>query len=326
MEKFCIDSCGAKCVIETDRELKPFFEKSKSYLTFPNLKILVSNFESVQYFLQYRDATFDNKQIYCGDKEIVVHYPAEYISDSNIAYIARYLIEKQFAENSMATCHSACVEKGGKAILLLGGAGSGKTSIALNLCFHHGFRLISNDQTLIGIKDGMLCAFGGTKFLNLRYSSVAENLPFLSYLFYGNDVEGWNDKKIVQASDLGISECYGAVEISEIYVLHLDNRNCNFFEKSGDNWGHNFNLYQNLTENIRCANSAIVDCMGHPIGYVPSYDSEELFFKRVQMINLINNNPNYKYLSGCLTDLLSYILQKRKELLSVPKSLKRLKK
>lgn len=326
MEKFCIDSCGARCIIETDRNVRNFFEKNKSRLTFPNLRILVSDFESVQYFLRYKDSTLDKKFFLCEDKKIFIDYPAEYISDSNIAYISRYLIEKQFAEKSMSTCHSACVEKDGKAILLLGDAGSGKTSVALNLCLYHGFNLISNDQTLIGVKNGRLYAFGGTKFLNLRHSSVAENIPSLCCLFGERNVEGWNDKIVVQASEIGVVEQYNTSEIDEIYILHVDNRSCDFFEKSGDNWGHNFNLYQNLTENIRCANSTIVDCKGHPIGYVPSYDSEELFFKRVQMIGLINDNPNYKYLSGNLVEVLNYILTKRRAILNREGTLNLLRK
>ena len=45
-------------------------------------------------------------------------------------------VEKQFAEKGMFTCHSAAVEKDGKAILLLGNEGAGKTSLALNLCIN----------------------------------------------------------------------------------------------------------------------------------------------------------------------------------------------
>lgn len=312
MKKFCIECCGAKCIIDADRDLRSFFKENSFRLTFPNLKIIVSDFENVKYMLKYRNCLEQDKKINCTDDFIEIYYPGKNLTDSNIAYVSRYLIEKQFAENSMATCHSACVEKDGKAILLLGGSGSGKTSVALNLCLYHNFSLISNDQTLIGLENGILYAYGGTKFLNLRYSSISENVPSLIGLFNCDNIESWSDKIIVQASDLGINEQYNPVEITEIYILHVDNRENNFYEKKGDNWAHNFNLYQNLTENIRNSNSAIVDIKGHPIGYVPSYDSENNFLKRVEMIELIDNNPNYKYLSGSLNEILEYILNKRK--------------
>lgn len=84
------------------------------------------------------------------------------------------------------------------------------------------FNLISNDQTLIGMKDNKLYAFVGTKFLNLRYSSISEN--------------------------------------------------------------------------------------------VPSYDTKELFKKRLSIIELINCNPNYKYISSSLDDTLKFILNNRKKI------------
>jgi hypothetical protein len=235
------------------------------------------------------------------------------LTDSNIAYIARYLIEKQYAINNLCTCHSSCVEKDGHAILFLGGAGAGKTSVALNMCLKHNYKLISNDQTVIGIVGNRLVVLGGTKTLNLRYASIKENVSSLLYLFKNTNIESWNNKIIVQASEIDIKEQYNPVEISEIYVLHIDNKQQQFCYKNGDCWGLNFNLYQNLTENIRNSTSTIVDKYGHPIGYVPSYDNEELYNLRVNIINMINNNENYKYLSGKLDDSIDFILASREK-------------
>ena len=313
MEKFCIDSCGAKCNIDTDRNIKEFFENNKHKLTMPNIKVYDKFDENVNYLLEYRNSSYDKIKIICDDNSIKVRYPAEMLTDSNIAYIARYLLEKQYAINSLCTCHSSCVEKDGKAILFLGGAGSGKTSIALNMCIKHGFKLISNDQTLIGIVDNKLSALGGTKNLSLRYTSVKENIPSLAYLFNDANVEGWGDKIVIQGSEVGIDEQYETTNIEEIYVLHIDNKQKQLFYKSGDCWGLNFNLYQNLSENIRNSISTIVDMYGHPIGYVPSYDNEELYNLRVNIINMINNNDDYRYISGNLDDVINYILNNREK-------------
>ena len=309
MEKFMVSSLGANCIIDSDRNLRKFFEINKTKLSFPNIQI--SDYcEQVKYHLIYRDSTYEGKKIICDDYQIQFNYPTNCLTDSNIAYVSRYLIEKQYAINNMCTCHSACVEKDGKAILLLGGAGAGKTSIALNLCLKYGFNIISNDQTVIGLKDSKIIALGGTKFLNLRKCSIVDNVPSLQYLF-GNNRESWSDKIIVQSSDLGIQEQFGTIEIGEIYILHLDNREKNIIIKKGDSWGNNFNLYQNLSENIRNSISTIVDKYGHPIGYVPSYDTKELFCMRVNLINAINNNTHYEYLSGNLQDIIDYILNNR---------------
>lgn len=67
--------------------------------------------------------------------------------------------------------------------------------------------------------------------MNLRYSSISENVPSLINLFSNKKIESWNDKIIVQASDININEQYNTVEISEVYILHIDNRENTFYEK-----------------------------------------------------------------------------------------------
>lgn len=308
MEKFCIESCGAKCIIDTDVPLLDFFEENKEKILFPNLKIL--NYDSnVKYCLVYRNCNFGEEYFQCEEDLIIVKYPKEKLTQSNIAYIARYLIEKQFASMGMATCHSACVAKNNQAILLLGGAGAGKTSVAINLCAHYGYSLISNDQTTIGIKNNDLYAFGGSHFINLRYSSVKENMPYLEYIFDDKKIDEWNDKKLVTASEIGLLTQYEECPIKKIMFLHVDNRSDTIMIKSGDSWRNNFILYQILTENIRNSLSTIVDKNGYPISYVPSYDTEEYFNYRKDIMTFINSNPNYKTVIGPLSAILGYINQ-----------------
>lgn len=58
---------------------------------------------------------------------------------------------------SSETLHATCVALDGRAVLLLGPSGSGKSDLALRL-FDHGFRLVSDDQTIVSRNDGRLIA------------------------------------------------------------------------------------------------------------------------------------------------------------------------
>jgi len=64
-----------------------------------------------------------------------------------------YLLEKQ----GYVILHGSAVAKNGKAYLFLGGNQVGKTTIALNLVYNHGFKLLSDDYLLI--KKDILFAF-----------------------------------------------------------------------------------------------------------------------------------------------------------------------
>lgn len=306
MEKFCVKSLCAKCNIVTEKNIKNFLINNKCMFNFPIDKIYDYNNSNVPYYLYYFDVPYENRKIVYEANNIIVKYPSNMLTESNIIYIARYLIEKQYAENNFITCHSACIEKNNNAILLLGDAGSGKTSIALNMCLNYGFSLISNDQTIIGLKKKDLIACGGTKFINLRYSSVNENIKTLKYLFKDTVSNVWNDKITVRAMNLGIEEQYKPTIINTILILHIDNRLDKLCVENGDTWGNNFKLYSNLTENIRNSNSTIVDKLGHPIGYIPSFDTEKLYNNRVKMINLINNSK-YLSISGNINDVILFI-------------------
>ena len=58
---------------------------------------------------------------------------------------------------SSENLHATCIARGGRAVLLLGRSGSGKSDLALRL-FDHGFTLVSDDRTLVRREDRRLIA------------------------------------------------------------------------------------------------------------------------------------------------------------------------
>lgn len=53
--------------------------------------------------------------------------------------------------------HASCVACGGRAVLITGASGSGKSGLALNL-MAFGANLVSDDQTVLTVEDGRLIA------------------------------------------------------------------------------------------------------------------------------------------------------------------------
>lgn len=58
---------------------------------------------------------------------------------------------------SAESFHASTVAQGGRAVLIIGPSGSGKSDLALRL-LDRGFSLVSDDQTLVRIEDGRLLA------------------------------------------------------------------------------------------------------------------------------------------------------------------------
>ena len=53
--------------------------------------------------------------------------------------------------------HASCVARDGRAVLIMGGAGSGKSALSLDL-ISHGAILVSDDQTQLNVRNGALWA------------------------------------------------------------------------------------------------------------------------------------------------------------------------
>ena len=303
MESFCLEKNGATVRYISDIPLKDYYLNTKDKLEFFDAKVISDN-KDITHTIYYQNKS-TKKVLLVDANTIYISYPFEKLSEQIILYMGYHFLEKQFGEQGLASCHSACVEKDDSATLLIGEAGSGKTSLALNLCQNDNFSLISNDLTLIGLESNTLKAFGGTKFINLRRDSVKENMPSLNHLFQNE--EGWSEKVNVLAKEIGLKETTTKKEIKNIITIHTDNRLDNITIKKGDTWRNNFLLYQNLTSHIRGHAATFIDNLGHPIAYIPSFDTEQTYNKRMDIINYINNSPNYYYISGNLKDNLNFI-------------------
>ncbi len=306
IEKFAIESFGVIVNYTSDVPLKKYFEEHKHKMELFNANVLEYQ-ENINLPEVVYNNKFNSRNIEIINNKMIVSYPFENLTESIILYLGYHFFEYYFGLDGKCLCHSACLTKDDDTILILGDSGAGKTSVAINLCLEHGYELISNDMTLIGLEADKLFAYGGTKFINLRYTSVKQNMPMLKSLFDGISNDQWNYKINVQANEIGVKECYNPKKIDRIYTIKVINSRNDLSITPGDNWRNNFILYSNISSHIRGSAATFIDKMGHPIGFIPSFDDENTYNKRMKIIDTINSMPCYYNLSGDLHSLLNQI-------------------
>jgi len=226
-------------------------------------------------------------------------------------YLIHYILESERARRGKATIHAAAVSKDGKGILILGKQGSGKTSITLELCRKYRYSLVGNDLVLAGIKENAGYLYGGTKFFRLRGTTIKNYNQDLERFFKSNEKnDEWTRIATVKPKEIRVATEKSIVPIQAIYYVHLYPSSQNFVAKEIDQLFSRVYLYQIFSEYIR--GSAIVPLVGRDLkfsNYLPSLDNEAAFKKRVEFINWIINNKNYKYVAGQLADICTFINQ-----------------
>lgn len=231
----------------------------------------------------------------------------KFAESHTIPYFIHYILESERAKNGKATIHAAAVSKNGKGILILGKQGSGKTSIALELCRKHGYSLIGNDLVLVGIKEDVGYIYGGTKVFRIRSTTIKDYNKDLKRFFEPSSNDEWTHISIIKPKEIQISIEKSIVPISAVYYVHLYPPNSGFIEKDVDRLFSRIYLYQIFSEYIR--GSSIIPLVGKNLkfsNYIPSLDTKNAFEKRTKFINWIINSKNYKYIAGSIKDICAF--------------------
>ncbi len=279
----------------------------------PEYRCVKTKAQSDYSIIYIKDRTSAAK-ILNNNKTLEIRGPLEEIIEASpIPFGAHFMLEPQRQENSISTTQGAGVSKQGKAVLLMGKRGSGKTSVTLELCRKYNYKLIGGDLVLGGLREDKGYLFGGSKVFTLRFTTVKYYNTDLQKLFKKGYQDEWTNKINIRPQDLGVSVEKKAIKIAKAFYIHLDNNKSSslFIKKIGDEktlyMGKLF-LYEQLTRYIRGACVLMFRGPSYLFGdYLPSLDQPEYHKNRVRFINWLIGDLGFYYISGSMDALCGYI-------------------
>lgn len=223
-------------------------------------------------------------------------------------YSALPFLEVMNQRKSMVTMHAAAVELSGNAILLLGKAGAGKTSLTLSLCRNHRARLIGNDIVKVGLIGNKPGTYGGSKYFFLREESIKRNIPDLLSLFPKSGRDSWTHKIYCSPHRLKIDTHNEPTPIARSYLVHIDETMDTLYTNGASKPDTRLYLNENMSRYIRGTAIALFDKDSEFVGYVPSYDTPGFFGMRTGLMELLISDTRLTYLAGKLHDTCNHII------------------
>jgi len=274
------------------------------------------------YSIIYIKDSISSSRIFNDNKTLEIKGPLKNIVKSaTIPFRAHFMIEQQLQKNFIFSTQGAGVSKNGKAVLLMGKRGAGKTSITLELCRKYNYKLIGNDLVLVGFKKNHGYFFGGAKIFTLRFTTVKYYNTDLQRFFPKNHPNEWVNKVRLLSKDLGISSEKKCPKIIKVFYVHLLNDKFAplYIQRIGGkeaSYMGRLYLYEELSRYIRGVCIPLVYGSQFYIGdYLPSLDTPEYHKNRVKFIDWIMNKVGFYFLSGsmgAICDYINFILKKSK--------------
>ena len=188
-----------------------------------------------------------------------------------------------------------------KAIVLVGDANAGKTSLAYQLMSRHNSKLISNDHSIIGVEDNKVKVLGGTKEIQMRIGAIELYFPELYEKINLTCDDKWNKKIIVNEyidDTLILPSDKDKIILSDIYSINTSNTSSSFIRKK-DSVDEFLFLYENFSKIIKGTYNYIYG-FNYPM---PSMENDETLRKLSNMCNLIIENSNVFASKGSVSEL-----------------------
>lgn len=233
---------------------------------------------------------------------------------STIPFRAHFMLEPQRQKNSIFTTQGAGVSKKGKAFLLMGKRGAGKTSTTLELCRKYDYNLIGNDIVLVGFKRNKGYLFGGAKVFTLRFTTVKYYNTDLQKFFKEESQNEWTNKARLLPKNLGISieKKYPQKLIKAFYIHVLNDKSAPLYiQRIGGkeiSYMGNLYLYEELSRYIRGVCTPVIYGSQFYIGdYIPSLDKPEYHKNRVKFIDWLMEDVEFYFISGSMDAICDYI-------------------
>lgn len=220
-----------------------------------------------------------------------------------LLYLAQLVLEHALQGRGYVTLHAAAAAIGGRAVLLLGPTGAGKTMTLLRLCRDHGATLIGNDLVVVG-GPGM-DALAGTRHVRLRHTSVARVMPELLGLFPGDVRDSWRAKRNLDPQRLGIRPAATPVSLALTVFVHVDPAYLELVDQPGDGLIHRLNLHENALRYIRGGSTPWLDPDGRYGPYIPPLDDGEAHAARTATLERLLACS--RYVAGPAADVAEHV-------------------
>lgn len=285
-----------------------------SFIPFiPEYRCLKTKAQS-DYSITYINNNVFSARILNDNKALEIKGPLKDILEaSTLPFRAHFMIEPQLQKNSIFTTEGSGASKKGKAVLLMGKSGAGKTSITLELCRKYHYDLIGNDLVLVGFKKNRGYFGGGAKVFTLRFSAVKYYNTDLQKFFKKDSQDEWTNKTKFLPQDLGISIEKKFPKIIKAFYVHLLNDKSaplyirKIQDKETSNMGRLY-LYKELSSYIRGVCTPIIYDSRFYIGdYLPSLDKPKYHKNRVRFIEWLMKDIGFYFISGSMNAICGYI-------------------
>lgn len=245
----------------------------------------------------------DNKTVFNKkdlSMEIRIARNKLYLPD--VVYSAVDFFSRVHEESNRSMIHCSVIsDRDENGIVFIGDAGSGKTSIALQLCLDNGFYFCSNDRTILEYRNGYATFLGGTREIDIRISSIKNHFTRFKSLSPKGSNDPWREKVILTQPilrDAGINFKSRAT-IKQFYFVWVHPFSGYFRNKELSYKEALERLFFFSSQYVR-GNGRFITCLDRPI---PSLDTLELSKKRLNSLREIMKSAAASELFGELSSL-----------------------
>ncbi|MCL2231601.1 MAG: hypothetical protein FWB99_00815 [Treponema sp.] len=241
-------------------------------------------------YLQYIDSEEKRVSFDPVQNQAVIYTPEEALYLPDLIYLLLSMFSKELNYYNQYILHCSAVEKDGKAIVLVGEPGSGKTTLALQFCITRGYNLVSNDRAIIGMDDkGRIKIFSGTLQMHIRVGVIHEYFPQLISAIDAEKINSpWSSKIYINPpfTGLGINVSEEAIVGKIVYIstYPVDDNLTNLIKNPVD--VATLATMKHISECIRASRNVVIST-GSPF---PCFDTGELADKRVNFVHQVVQN------------------------------------